>query len=338
VNRQQRILAALAASWVACAALSLSVGSERVAPRDMARLFVSPQYRHEHRRESTIVFDVRLPRLLLASFVGAALASAGAGYQGLFRNALADPFVIGASSGAALGATVAIVAGWQGGALGFGVTSVSALLGTLASVSLSFGIATVGGRTSTTTLLLAGVAVSSFLASLVSILMFMNDKLLTTIFAWLMGNLSSAGWPKLGTAAPLILAGSLALCLLARALDSLTFGEEAAASLGVRIGWLRAAVVLAASLATAAAVASAGVIGFVGLIAPHVARRLVGARHGLLVPASALLGAVLLLVADGFARTLIAPTELPVGVLTALLGGPFFLYLLKTRQRDLSPR
>lgn len=338
MTRQPVILIVLAALWLIGAVLSLGFGSQKVAAGDVARLLVSPRFRQEHPVESTIVMKLRLPRLLLASLVGAGLAAAGAGYQGLFRNSLADPFVIGASSGAALGATIAIVAGWQGGALGFGVTSVSALVGTLTSVSIAFGIATVGGRTSTTSLLLAGVAVSSFLASLVSLLMFLNDQLLSTIFNWLMGSLATSSWSQLGAAAPLVLSGAVALSLLARALDSLTFGEEAAASLGLRVGWLRAAVVLAASLSTAAAVATAGVIGFVGLIAPHAARKIVGARHGDLIPASSLIGAILLLVADGFARTLIAPTELPVGVLTALLGGPFFLYLLKMRQGDLSPR
>lgn len=336
VNRQLLWIVALAVGWALVLAISMGVGSQSIAPGRVVSILTSAQTRAEQPVETTILLELRAPRLLLASLVGAALGAAGAGYQGLFRNSLADPYVIGASSGAALGATVAIIAGWQGGLLGWGVTSATALVGALGAVGFVFGVATVGGRTSTISLLLAGVAVSSFLASLVSLLMFLNDQMLATIFGWLMGRLSGASWSELATAGPLIGCGWIALCLLARPLDALTFGEEAATSLGLRMSWIRGAVVVFASLATAAAVASAGVIGFVGLIAPHAARLLVGARHSLVIPASGLIGALLLVAADDLARVLIAPTELPVGVLTALLGGPFFLYLLKTRQRALA--
>jgi iron complex transport system permease protein len=336
VKSKRRWIALLLAAWIVGAALSVCVGAERVNVGTLAAVFTSAAGRREHPGATTILFKLRLPRLLLASLVGAGLGAAGAGYQGLFRNSLADPFIVGASSGAALGATLAIVCGWQGGLLGWGITSAATLVGSLAAVSLVFGISAAGSRTSTVSLLMAGVAVGSFLASLVSLLMFLNEQLLATIFAWLIGSFSSASWSELGTAAPFILGGWLMLWLLSRSLDSLTFGEEAAAALGLRVGWLRGGVVFAASLATAAAVASAGVIGFVGLIAPHIARRLVGARHGLVIPASGLIGALLLLVSDDLARTVAAPKEVPVGVLTALLGGPFFLYLLKARKGDLA--
>jgi cobalamin transport system permease protein len=185
-------------------------------------------------------------------------------------------------------------------------------------------------------LLLAGVALSSFFGALVSLLIISSDEKVFSILGWLMGSLSGRGWPVLGTTTPMVLAGTLALWLQSRALDSLAFGEETAASLGLRLGRLRVVVVVAASLATAAGVAAGGIIGFVGLVAPHVARLLVGARHALLIPASALLGALLLVLADDLARTIAAPNELPVGVMTALLGSPFFLALLNTQGRQMA--
>jgi iron complex transport system permease protein len=329
-------IAALGLIWIVGAVVSVCIGGQSLPLATMARIATSAEGRAENPEATTILFKLRVPRVLLASLVGAGLGAAGAGYQGLFRSSLADPYIIGASSGAALGATIAIVSGWQGGVLGWGVTSAATLIGALAAVLLVFGIATAGRTTSTVSLLLAGVAVGSFLTSLVSLLMFLHEQVLDEIFKRLIGSVAGVSWPELATAAPLILAGWLALFLLARSLDALTFGEEAAASLGLRVAWLRAAVIVAASLATSAAVASAGVIGFVGLIAPHMARLLVGARHGLIIPASGLIGGILLLASDDLARSIMAPTELPVGVLTALLGGPFFLYLLKTRQTELA--
>ena len=285
--------------------------------------------------EETMSSSVRLPRILLACFVGAGLGTAGAGYQGLFRNPLADPFVIGASSGAALGATLAITSGWQGTFLGLSCIPAASLVGALVAVSIVYSIASVGRQIPMISLLLAGVALSSLLSAIVSLLMFLHEEKLMTIFGWLMGSLSGRGWATLASTAPLILIGGCALWMHSRALDALTFGEESASSLGLGIGRLRAAIVVSASLMTAASVAGGGIIGFVGLIAPHAARSLVGARHALVIPMSGLLGALLLLLADDVARTIVAPSELPVGVVTALMGGPFFLYMLKTRQSEM---
>jgi iron complex transport system permease protein len=284
----------------------------------------------------TIVWDLRLPRILLAALIGAGLGAAGAGYQGLFRNPLVDPFIIGASSGAALGATLAIVAGLRESVLGMGAVSAAALLGALLAVAVVYSIASIGGHVSIPSLLLAGVALSNFTLALVSLLMIWSDEKVITILGWLMGSLSGRGWPVLGTTTPMVLAGGLVLWFQSRALDSLAFGEETAASLGLRLGRLRVVVVAAASLTTAAGVAAGGIIGFVGLVAPHVARLLVGARHARLIPASALLGALLLVLADDLARTIAAPNELPVGVMTALLGSPFFLALLNTQGRQMA--
>lgn len=283
------------------------------------------------RTETTILWELRLPRVLLACLVGGGLGAAGAGYQGLFRNPLADPFVIGASSGAALGATLAIVAGIQANVFGLGAISVAALAGALVSVGLVYVIASAGRHAPTVSLLLAGVTLGSFFGGVVSLLMFLNDEKLAVIFGWLMGSFSGRSWPALEATAAPIACAVLALWLLSRSLDALAFGEETAQSLGMHLVRVRGAVVVAASLATAAGVAAAGVIGFVGLIAPHAARFLFGARHSVLIPASALTGAFLMVVADDLARTVVAPVELPIGVLTALLGSPFFLLLLKRR-------
>jgi iron complex transport system permease protein len=327
------VIGLLSLALVLACAVTLGIGAVSIAPARSIALLLGGQATAD--ADAVILRELRLPRVLLACVIGGGLGTAGAGYQALFRNPLADPFVIGASSGAALGATVAIILGLQATLFGLGGISLLALAGSLGAVALVYAIAAVGRNVSALSLLLAGVAVSSFISALVSLLMFLNDEKLVTIFGWLMGSLSGRGWSVLGTSVPLILLGSVSLWLLSRPLDALSFGEDTAASLGVRLAWLRGLVVVAASLSTAAGVAAGGIIAFVGLISPHVARALVGARHALLLPASGLCGAILLVIADCAARTVAAPAELPVGIVTALLGGPFFLVLLKLRQREL---
>jgi iron complex transport system permease protein len=330
------MLLLLTATLAVAALLSLSVGAVSIPAERVVQILRSTTVREVPATDVTIVWDLRLPRILLAGLIGAGLGAAGAGYQGLFRNPLVDPFIIGASSGAALGATLAIVAGLRESLLGMGAVSAAALLGALLAVALVYSIASIGGCVSIPSLLLAGVALSSFIEALVWLLIFSSDDKVITILGWLMGSLSGRGWSVLGSTTPVVLAGALALWLQSRALDSLAFGEETAASLGLRLGRLRVVVVVAASLATAAGVAAGGIIGFVGLVSPHVARLLVGARHALLIPASALVGALLLMLADDLARTIAAPNELPVGVMTALLGSPFFLVLLNTQGRRMA--
>ncbi|HYF65113.1 MAG TPA: iron ABC transporter permease [Herpetosiphonaceae bacterium] len=322
------LIAALAATLV----LGLGIGAVSLGPAATLRALVRPATADP--TAVTIVWDLRLARMLLAGLIGAGLASAGAGFQGLFRNPLADPFVVGASGGAALGATLAIVFDlpWRG--FGLGPVPLAALVGALGAVALVFAVAEAGGRAPRTALLLAGAALSSLLSAAVSLLLLLNEQPLYEVFAWLMGGLSGRSWPQLRAAAPLVGLGIGGLLLLARPLDALACGEEAAQSLGLPLGRTRAAVVAAASLTTAATVAGAGIIGFIGLIAPHIARLLVGAGHARLIPASALVGAILLLVADTAARSVAAPLEIPVGVITALLGGPFFLVLLKRHSRE----
>jgi iron complex transport system permease protein len=312
---------------IAATVWGLGIGAVPISPVRVARILASgPPGTHAVAAE-TIIWNLRLPRVLLAASVGAGLAASGAGYQGLFRNPLADPYVIGASSGAAVGATLAIIGG-------LALVPVAALAGSLASVGAVYAIANIGRQVPAISLLLAGVTVSSLLGSIVALLMFLHHDQLLAIFNWLMGSLQGKGWDTLYVTAPLIAAGSGFLWLQSRGLDALTFGEESATSLGLDMRWLQMGVVIAASIATAASVYAGGIIGFVGLVAPHVARLMFGARHAQLIPASALLGAILLLLSDNLARWIMAPQELPVGIITALLGSPFLLFLLKTRQRE----
>ncbi len=312
--------------------VSLGVGAVSVPPAQVITILLNPTDPSLSTANITIVRELRLARILLAALVGAGLAAAGAAFQGLFRNPLADPFVVGASGGAALGATIAIITGATWAFAGFSAVPLAAFIGALAAVALVYSIAEAGGRSSVITLLLAGAALSTLLSAIVSLLMLMSDKDLQTTFSWLMGGFSGKSWSHLWASAPYIIIGTLALWLLSRPLDALTLGDDTAQSLGLPLKQTRGVLVAAATLVTAAAVAGSGIIGFVGLIAPHAARLIFGAAHHRLIPASALLGAILLVLADDLARTIVAPLELPVGIVTSILGGVFFLYLLKSRQ------
>jgi len=315
--------------------LSLGVGAVSLPPGRVLDALLRPAAPSVRPTDVAIVRDLRLARVLLAAIIGAGLAVAGAAFQGLFRNPLADPYVVGASGGAALGASIAIVAGVTWRVAGFGPVPLAAFVGALLAVFLVYFIAEVGGESSAIALLLSGAALSTLLSAITSLLMLVRDSTLHEVFAWTMGGLSGRSWPHLWNSGPYMLIGLGVMWLLARPLDALACGDETAESLGLPLRQARGALVAAASLTTAAAVAAGGVIGFVGLVAPHAARLIFGAAHHRLIPASALIGALLLLLADDLARTVLAPIELPVGIVTSLLGGTFFLYLLKTRQREL---
>jgi iron complex transport system permease protein len=311
---------------------SLAIGPVRLPTVEIGRALFGARIEGSLNVEA-IVWELRLPRVALAAMVGLGLGAAGAAYQGLFRNPLADPFVIGASSGSALGATLVIITAGTTGALGFGAVPLGGFLGAIAAAAIVYVSTAWWGRMPLVGLLLAGSAVSSCLGAMVWLLMVLHDEDLARIVAWLMGSLGGRGWPAVIGGGPYVALGVAGLCTLSRPLDALSLGEQPAKALGLPLKLMSGAVVAAASLATAAAVAVAGVIGFVGLIAPHLARACVGARHRFLIPASGITGAILLLVADDLARTVAAPVELPVGVLTAILGGPFFLVVLGTRSR-----
>ena len=278
--------------------------------------------------ERAIVATIRLPRIVLALLVGAALGTAGAVMQGLFRNPMADPGIIGVSTGGALGAVIAIAVGAQA-AWPLALPAM-AFAGAAGALALVFAVASVGGRFSMAALLLAGVAVSLFLAAIISAIVLFTDDLgaQREMIFWLAGGLDASRWAHVRLAAPFILAGLAASVLLARDLNLLTLSEEEARALGVRVGVTRTVLLLAASLVTGTAVAFSGTIAFVGLIVPHALRLLAGADHRVLVPLSALGGALFLLAADTLARLVIAPAEMRVGIITSLVGAPFFILLL----------
>ena len=277
----------------------------------------------------TIIFTIRLPRVILAGIVGGALAMSGATYQGLFRNPLADPYLIGVASGAALGATIATVVRLPARFYTFGVTQWCAFAGALLAVLLVYGLARAGEGLPVTSLLLAGVAVSALASALTSFLMYWYGDKLLVIYGWLLGGLTAGSWVQVWQVAPYLALGALVLLPAARLLNALQLGEEGALALGIDVERLKVVLVVVATLVTAAAVSVSGLIGFVGLIVPHIVRLLWGPDHRRLLPCSLLLGAAFLIVTDGLARTVLAPNEIPAGVLTALCGAPFFLYLLR---------
>jgi iron complex transport system permease protein len=286
-----------------------------------------------------IVWNLRLPRVLMAVLVGASLGSSGAAMQGFFRNPIADPYVLGVAGGASFGATVAMTVGGRLSA-GFaagpfassgapGWVPLFAFAGAAGAVVAVLALSRAGARSRTSSLLLAGIVVGSILIALDECLLLLDADRLRAVFSWTLGNLSLSSWSDVGRASPYAVAGMVLLYALARGLDAMALGDETARTLGVDTRRLKAGVIIGASLATAATVASVGVIGFIGLVAPHVMRRLGPPGHRVLLPASALAGAALLVLADLGARTVIRPAELPVGIVTTLAGGPFFLWLLR---------
>jgi iron complex transport system permease protein len=273
----------------------------------------------------TIVWELRLPRVLTAALVGAGLAVAGATFQGIVRNPLADPYVLGTSSGAALGAALAIILPIGLTVFQFGLVNIWAFIGALAASLLVFRLGGAGGTGGMTRLLLTGYAVGSILAALLTMAMYVSGANLRAIFSFLLGGFAAASWERLLIAAPIILTTCLLVGLRARSLDGLLLGDAAASHLGVDVKRERGILLVLATMTTAAAVAITGLIGFVGLVVPHVVRLLVGAPARRVVPLSAIFGAILLVLADLVARML---GDLPVGVVMAILGAPFFLVLL----------
>lgn len=278
-----------------------------------------------------LLLNLRLPRIILALITGAALSTAGASFQGTFRNPLAEPYLLGVSAGAALGATIAIV--WKPlTSLGIYTVPLLAFVGATSAAFLVYRLATFAGHTQSASLLLSGVAVGSTLTAILSFLMVTTERDLHTVVVWLMGGLTAATWTKVSITLPVVAAGFIFMMSMARRMNLLLMGEERARELGVDSQRTRRNLMIAASLTTAAAVSFTGLIGFVGLMVPHIMRLLVGPDHRRLLPASALFGALLLLIADTVARTALAPAEIPVGIITAATGGPFFLYLLRRRK------
>ena len=318
------------------ALLSLTVGTVSISWVEALRAVVGSS---SATQIDTILFDIRLPRILLAIFVGAVLASTGAVMQGLFRNPLADPSLIGVSSGASVGASLMIVTAGgfiQGSALvGLSLVSIGAFVGGFTATLLVYRLATSGMGTSVTTMLLAGIAIGALAGALNSLLSYFSDNdMLRQISLWQMGNLSGASWLKVS------IMGVVAILLMglfprdSRALNALLLGESEARHLGINVQRVKRRLIVLTALGVGVSVAVAGLVGFIGLIMPHIIRLMIGPDHRWLIPASGLAGAILLVVADSLARVVVIPAELPTGILTAILGAPFFVALLLQQRKD----
>jgi len=284
-------------------------------------------------RQASIVWELRVPRMVLAALVGATLSLAGGAYQGVFRNPLADPYLLGVAAGAGFGATLAIVSVGSGSVL----VPVAAFAGAITAVAAAYGLGVAaGGRRSGATLILAGVAVAAFLTAAQTFVQQQNADSIREVYSWILGRLGTAGWSEVALMTPYALVSMTVILFHRRLLDVLSVGEEEARALGVHPERVRAAVVVAATVGTAGAVAVSGLIGFVGIVVPHVVRLMVGASYRAILPLSIVCGGAFLVLADLIARSAIGPAEIPIGVVTAFVGGPFFLVVLRTSRRGIA--
>ena len=282
---------------------------------------------------TAIIWQIRFPRIVLAGLVGGALAISGATYQGLFRNPLADPYFIGVAAGAALGATVVILTSVPFYFSGFSVLPLAAFAGAVVAVSMAYLVARQSGELPLLTLILAGLAVSSLAGAVTSYLMINSDSDIRPLVGWLLGGFIGTQWKDVYTVLPYLSVGTVVMMAYARVLNMFQLNEEEAKHLGVSVERTKVVLIIVASLTAAAAVSVSGIIGFVGIIAPHAVRLVWGTDHRFLLPMAMITGAGFLIVADLAARTVVSPSELPVGIVTAFCGAPFFLYLLRRARR-----
>jgi iron complex transport system permease protein len=319
---------------VAAVVAGLLVGPARIAIGDVLRWLVAfggtPDGISD--QDATILGSLRLPRVIVAGLVGASLSASGAAYQAVFRNPLADPYLLGAAAGAGLGATIVVAYG-PSSAVELTVP-LAAFIGALIGVGLAYalGRSRLGGRAATS-LVLAGVAVASFLTAVQTLLQQQRSETLRQVYTWILGRLGTTGWDDVRLALPSVVLAVATLWAVRRLLDVIAVGDVEAQSLGLHVARLRLVVVVAASLATAAAVAVGGLIGFVGIIVPHTVRLIVGGSYRSVLPLSVLFGASFLILVDVLARTVVAPAEVPIGVITALVGAPFFVLVLRRSGR-----
>ncbi|MCL4530266.1 MAG: iron ABC transporter permease [Chloroflexi bacterium] len=305
--------------------LSLAVGSVFLPPAQLWDALIG----HGTRVPDAILWDIRLPRTVLVALTGMALSGSGAAYQGLFRNPLADPFLIGVASGAGLGAVIAMSIQWPYSFWGLMAIPIASFIAGLLTIFIVYSLARVGKTIPTTNLILAGVAFSSFATSLTSFLMIRSTGEVRRALGWLLGGATQAGWTAVIAILPYLLIGLVILTFGGHALNLLQFGDEQAQQLGLNVTRSKTVLLIAASMATAAAVAFSGIIGFIGLIVPHVMRLWFGPDYRRLIPLSIIGGASALIFSDVIARVVIAPQEIPVGIVTALVGAPFFLWVLR---------
>jgi iron complex transport system permease protein len=281
--------------------------------------------------EANIVWHIRLPRVVLGLLVGGMLCLSGASYQGVFRNPLVDPYLLGVAAGAGLGATLALVSGVGDGSGAFDAIPVAAFAGGLVAVSATYMIAGTAGQRGTAGLLLAGIAMASFFTALQTFVQQRESETLREVYSWILGSLTTAGWGEVLVLLPYTVVTTVGLLWLAPMLDVMAVGDDEAATLGIRPDRIRLAVLTLASLAAAAAVAVSGLIGFIGLVVPHAVRTMTGTSNRSVLPLSLLFGAAFLALTDLLARSAADPAELPIGVVTAFIGAPFFLWMLRTR-------
>lgn len=327
--------ALLAAGLANAAVGAVAIPLDMVARMVLARLPLLEIEANWPATFATILYEIRLPNLVLTGLTGLALGGSGAAFQALFRNPLADPYVIGIASGAGLGAVLAMALRWPAGWLGMAAVPAAGFLGALLTVALVYRLSSVGRTTPVTTLILAGVAVSSFATALTSLILLLSTSELHRAVTWMVGGFSLGGWAPVLASLPYLALALGVLVTLGRPLDVLQFGDEQATQLGMDVDRLKLVVVVSASLAAATAVSFSGIIAFVGLVVPHLTRLLWGPSYRRLIPLAALGGASFLLLADILARSILSPRELPVGVVTSVVGAPFFLYLLARAKRNL---
>jgi iron complex transport system permease protein len=305
--------------------LSLAIGSVFISPAEIWNILRGVG----EEKFTFIIWNIRLPRTILVALTGAALSGSGAAYQGLFRNPLADPFLIGVASGAGLGAVIAMSIQWPYTFWGLMAIPMAAFIAALLTVFIVYFLARVGQTVPTTNLILAGVAFSSFATSLTSFLMLRSTSEVRRALGWLLGGASQAGWTAILAMLPYLVIGLGILILFGHRLNLLQFGDDQAQHMGLNVTRTKTILLIASSLATAAAVAFSGIIGFIGLVVPHIMRLWFGADYRRLIPLSIISGASALLLSDIIARVVLSPQEIPVGIITALVGAPFFLWVLR---------
>jgi len=339
-GRRLRIysLLGLAAALVVVIAVATSIGSVKIPLSTTFRILLDRLPLVDIHQTwpssiATIILEIRLPRVILAGLVGAALSIAGATYQGLFRNPLADPYLIGVAQGASVGAIIGFLLPTAWNIAGFGLIPLLAFIGAILATVVVYLLARVGKTLPVTTLILSGVALSALLSSIASYLIISSGNKMHGIIFWLMGSFSMSRWSEVGIVLPYVAVGTAVIIVFARLLNVMQLDEEQAQQLGVNVERYKILLLAAATLITAASVSFVGTIGFVGIIIPHAVRLVWGADHRFLLPLAVLTGAIFMILTDLISRTVLAPTEIPIGVITAVCGAPFFLYLLRRRKK-----
>lgn len=343
-NRMGMVIIVLAILLCVTIGIATSFGAANIAVSDCFKIIGSklPGIRKYITMDGikevypTIILQVRLPRIIMAAIVGCGLSIVGAAFQSLFRNPLADPHVLGVSSGAALGATIAMLSGITFRIGSLGMIGIFAFLGAIITVFIVYSLAGVGGKHNITSVLLTGTAISTMLSAFISLLMSLHEDEIEKVYMWTLGSFSSATWGKIRFLSIFVFLGVVVIIILANDLNVILTGEDSAKSLGIDTIWLKRLIILVASLLVGACVSVSGIIGFVGLIIPHATRLIAGPDHRKLLPYCCFTGAIFMVISDTVARCIIQPSELPVGVITALFGAPYFILLLYLNQRKIS--